>query len=286
MTKSFPLVFVFLWASAFISGKIIVADAAPFAALACRFVIVTGCFALLTLVRHEFKGLTPRSVGEAMATGVLFHGFYLGGVFYAYSQGLPAGVSALIVSMQPVLTAALAGPLLGERVGKQMWFGVFLGFAGTLMVLGLDVGGDLPWMGIIAALVSLVAVTGGTLWQKKLSGKLPLATNNTFQAFSAALFHGGAMVLMGNPFINFTANFVWAMAWQIVAVSFGAFTILMILIRSGTASKTAALFFLVPPVSAVLGWWMLDEVLTQMDVLGLVIASFGVYIGTRPAAGN
>jgi len=277
---------VFLWASAFITSKIIVQDATPFASLTFRFVIVASIFALITLARREFKYLTPRSVSEALATGVLFHGFYLGGVFYSVSVGLPAGISALIVSMQPVLTTALAGPLLGEVVLKRQWLGMLLGFVGTALVLGLDVGAELPWAGVSAALVALLAVTAGTLWQKKLSGKLPLSINNTFQALSAAAFHCGVMLLVEDYFIELTPSFIWAMSWQIVAVSFGAFTILMILIRTGSASKTAALFFLVPPVSVVLGWLMLDEVMTMTDVVGLMIASFGVFIATRTASAS
>ena len=286
MTRTFPLVFVFLWASAFIASKIIVQDATPFAALTFRFVIVAAIFALITLVRSEFKQLTPRSVGEALSTGVLFHGFYLGGVFYSIAAGLPAGISALIVSMQPILTTALAGPLLGEVVTRRQWLGILLGFVGTALVLGLDVGTALPWTGVIAAVVALVAVTAGTLWQKTLSGKLPLSTNNTFQAVGAALFHCGIMFLIEDYALELTPSFIWAMGWLIVGVSFGAFTILMILIRTGSASKTAALFFLVPPVSVVLGWLMLDEVMTLIDVVGLVIASFGVYVATRTTAAS
>ena len=132
---------------------------------------------------------------------------------------------------------------------------------------------------VIAAVVALVAVTAGTLWQKTLSGKLPLSTNNTFQAVGAALFHCGIMFLIEDYALELTPSFIWAMGWLIVGVSFGAFTILMILIRTGSASKTAA-------VSVVLGWLMLDEVMTLIDVVGLVIASFGVYVATRTTAAS
>ena len=277
MVRLFPLIFVFLWSSAFISSKIIVADATPFASLAFRFTIVAVGFYLYSVFRTETFSGSGSDILSAGATGV----------FFAVSEGLPAGIAALIVSLQPVLTGALAGPVLGETIMWRQWVGICLGFIGAALVLGLDIGGDLPIIGVVSSVVALAAVTIGTLWQKKLSGNLPLSVSNLYQAVGAALFHVFVMLMFEEPYISFTPSFILSMGWQIVLVSFGAFTILMYLISVGSASRTATMFFLVPPVSAVMAWLVVDEVLTIMDIAGLVIATTGVYIATRvPSKGQ
>ena len=281
MLKFFPLIFVFLWSSAFITGKVIVEDSSPIAALCFRFAIVTFGFFLYSLIAKQKIFHPIAETSKAMATGILFHGIYLGGCWFAFSKGMPAGIVALIVTLQPILTSLLAGPLLGERVTWRQWIGIVLGFGGTLLVLGIDVLEAFPMIALIASCVALLAITAGTLWQKKLSMEMPLSVNNIYQSFSASIFLLILSFSLESPFINFTTSFVLAMAWQIIAVSFGAFTILMFLIKKGSASKTSALFFLIPPVSAVMGWLFVEETLTTYDLIGLCIATLGVYIATR-----
>jgi drug/metabolite transporter (DMT)-like permease len=281
MLKFFPLIFVFLWSSAFITGKVIVEDSSPIAALCFRFAIVTFGFFLYSLIAKQKIFHPIAETSKAMATGILFHGIYLGGCWFSFSKGMPAGIVALIVTLQPILTSLLAGPLLGERVTWRQWIGIVLGFGGTLLVLGIDVLEAFPMIALIASCVALLAITAGTLWQKKLSMEMPLSVNNIYQSFSASIFLLILSFSLESPFINFTTSFVLAMAWQIIAVSFGAFTILMFLIKKGSASKTSALFFLIPPVSAVMGWLFVEETLTTYDLIGLCIATFGVYIATR-----
>ena len=281
MLKFFPLIFVFLWSSAFITGKVIVEDSSPIAALCFRFAIVTFGFFLYSLIAKQKIFHPIAETSKAMATGILFHGIYFGGCWFAFSKGMPAGIVALIVTLQPILTSLLAGPLLGERVTWRQWIGIVLGFGGTLLVLGIDVLEAFPMIALIASCVALLAITAGTLWQKKLSMEMPLSVNNIYQSFSASIFLLILSFSLESPFINFTTSFVLAMAWQIIAVSFGAFTILMFLIKKGSASKTSALFFLIPPVSAVMGWLFVEETLTTYDLIGLCIATFGVYIATR-----
>ena len=281
MLKFFPLIFVFLWSSAFITGKVIVEDSSPIAALCFRFAIVTFGFFLYSLIAKQKIFHPIAETSKAMATGILFHGIYLGGCWFSFSKGMPAGIVALIVTLQPILTSLLAGPLLGERVTWRQWIGIVLGFGGTLLVLGIDALEAFPMIALIASCVALLAITAGTLWQKKLSMDMPLSVNNIYQSFSASIFLLILSFSLESPFINFTTSFVLAMAWQIIAVSFGAFTILMFLIKKGSASKTSALFFLIPPVSAVMGWLFVEETLTTYDLIGLCIATFGVYIATR-----
>ena len=281
MLKFFPLIFVFLWSSAFITGKVIVEDSSPIAALCFRFAIVTFGFFFYSLIAKQKIFHPIAETSKAMATGILFHGIYLGGCWFSLSKGMPAGIVALIVTLQPILTSLLAGPLLGERVTWRQWIGIILGFGGTLLVLGIDALEAFPMIALTASCVALLAITAGTLWQKKLSMDMPLSVNNIYQSFSASIFLLILSFSLESPFINFTTSFVLAMAWQIIAVSFGAFTILMFLIKKGSASKTSALFFLIPPVSAVMGWLFVEETLTTYDLIGLCIATFGVYIATR-----
>ena len=281
MTRFFPIVFIILWSSAFITSKPITVDASPFAALCFRFTFVTIGFALFSIITNQKLFTDFNKILKAMISGILFHGLYLGGVFYSISKGFPVGITALIVCLQPILTAILAGPLLNEAVTWRQWIGIILGFLGTLIVLGFDGGKELPVVGIVASFIALAAVTAGTLWQKTLSEDLPLSVSNTYQAFSASCFHLIVALALGDWFINLTLGFVLSMGWQILAVSFGAFTILMYLIKNDSASKTATLFFLVPPVSVFMAWIFINENITIADFIGLLIATLGVYIATR-----
>ena len=281
MIKLLPLFFILLWSSAFISGKVIVEDASPFAALSFRFAIVTIGFFLYSLIKKE-KIIVPfKDLFESISTGVLFHGIYLGGCWYAFSIGMPAAIVALIVTLQPILTNILSGPLFNEKINWKQWLGITLGFLGSLLVLGIDFENELPLKGILISIVALAAITTGTLWQKKLSGKLSLSVSNGYQAFGGCVFNLILVYLFENPFINFTTSFILGMTHQILLVSFGAFTILMFLIKAGSVSKTTTLFFLVPPTSAIMAYIFINESLTTVDLIGLFIATFGVYIATR-----
>ena len=281
MLNFFPFLFVFFWSSAFISGQIIVQSASPFASLSFRFMIVAFGFIIFAKIFNE-KILVKKSlIYQSAVTGILFHGFYLGGVFFSYSVGLSATLSALIVGLQPVLTNILSGPILKEKVTFTQWMGILMGLIGTVFVIGLDVGKSIPVLGIIASIVALIGATTATIWQKKFTNKLSLSVNNFYQALAAAIFLLLASLIFEVSYINFTTSFILSMGWQIIMVSFGAFTILMYLIKIGSASKTSNLFFLVPPTTAVMAWFVLGEELYRNDLIGLIIASIGVFIATR-----
>tara|TARA_Y100001970_G_scaffold51947_1_gene65647 strand:+ start:932 stop:1780 length:849 start_codon:yes stop_codon:yes gene_type:complete len=281
MIKFFPLFFILLWSSAFISGKVIVEDASPFAALSFRFALVTIGFFLYSFFRKE-KIIAPfKYLFESFSTGVLFHGIYLGGCWYAFSIGMPAAIVALIVTLQPILTNILSGPLFNEKITWKQWLGITLGFLGSLLVLGIDFENELPLEGVLISIVALSAITIGTLWQKKLSGKLSLSVSNGYQALGGCIFNLILIYFFEDPFINFTTSFILGMTHQILLVSFGAFTILMFLIKAGSVSKTTTLFFLVPPTSAIMAYIFINESLTTIDLIGLFIATLGVYIATR-----
>jgi drug/metabolite transporter (DMT)-like permease len=281
MVRIFPLIFILLWSSAFITTKPIIDNSDPFAALAFRFFFVAVGFCLFSLYLKQSIIINQKNLIESLFSGVLFHGFYLGGVFYSISIGMPTSIAALIVTLQPVLTNALSGPILGEKVTFKQWIGVLLGFIGAALVLGLDIGSNIPLLGLLATIIALIAITTSTIWQKKLSNNLPLSVSNFYQAVGGCLFHVLIIMIFAEPYIDFSKTFIIAMGHQIFLVSFGAFTILMYLIKNNSASKTVSVFFLIPATSAFMAWLFLDESLTNLDLIGFLITSIGVYIATR-----
>ena len=281
MIKTFPFVFIILWSSAFITTKPLVDNSDPFSALAFRFSIVTLGFFLFSLYSKEKILISKRFFIESFFSGVLFHGLYLGGVFFSISKGMPTGIAALIVTLQPILTNALSGPILNEKVTRKQWVGVLLGFFGAALVLGYDIGSKIPLIGLVATVIALIAITSSTIWKKKLSNNLPLSVSNMYQALGGVTFHIIIIIFFAEPYINFTQTFIIAMGHQIFLVSFGAFTILMYLIKKNSASKTVSIFFLIPATSAFMAWLFLNEKLSHLDLLGFLITSIGVYIATR-----
>ena len=281
MVKVFPFIFILLWSSAFITTKPIIDNSDPFSALAFRFAIVALGFFVFSIYSKKKIIVERRNFFESFFSGVLFHGVYLGGVFFSISKGMPTGIAALIVTLQPILTNALSGPILNEKVSIKQWIGVLLGFSGAVMVLGFDIGTEIPTTGLVATVIALIAITTSTIWQKKLSNNLPLSVSNMNQALGGFIFHIIIIILFAEPYIDFSKTFLIAMSHQIFLVSFGAFTILMFLIKRNSASKTVSIFFLIPPTSAFMAWLFLNESLSNLDLLGFLIATIGVYIATR-----
>ncbi len=281
MVRIFPFLFILLWSSAFITTKPIVDNSDPFAALAFRFFFVAIGFYFFSIFQKQSIFVNKKNIFESIISGVFFHGFYLGGVFYSISIGMPTSIAALIVTLQPILTNILAVPLLGEKVTSKQWVGVLLGFFGATIVLGIDVGKEIPQLGLIATIIALLAITLSTIWQKKISNNLSLSVNNFYQALGGFLFHVLVIIFFAKPYIEFTKTFIIAISHQIFLVSFGAFTILMFLIKKDSASKTVSIFFLIPATSALMAWFFLGENFTFIDLTGFLIASIGVYIATR-----
>ena len=281
MIKIFPFIFIILWSSAFVTSKPIIDNSDPFSALAFRFFVVALGFFFFSIYTKQKILSNYKNFFQSIFSGILFHGVYLGGVFYSISIGVPTGIVALIVTLQPILTNALAGKFLGEKVSFKQWIGVILGFIGAALVLGFDIGESLPTLGVIASFIALLAITTSTLWQKKISNNLPLSVSNMYQAIGGCLFHVIIIFIFTDLYINFTPTFLIAMSHQIFLVSFGAFTILMFLIKNNSASKTVSIFFLIPPTTAIMAWLFLNEVLTNLDLIGFAVATLGVYIATR-----
>ena len=281
MIRVFPLVFVILWSSAFITTKPIIDNSDPFSALAFRFFFVALGFLIFAIYTKKKIFINRNNLLQSIFSGILFHGIYLGGVFYSISVGMPTGITALIVTLQPILTNAFAGKFLNENVSLKQWVGVVLGFLGATLVLGFDIGSSLPILGVVSSFIALLAITSSTLWKKKITNNIPLSVSNLYQAIGGCFFHLIIVIFFIKPYIIFNSTFLIAMSHQIFLVSFGAFTILMFLIKNNSASKTVSIFFLIPPTSAFIAWLFLNEKLNTVDVVGFIIVTVGVYISTR-----
>jgi drug/metabolite transporter (DMT)-like permease len=281
-----PLVFVGLWSSAFVTAKVGVQYATPFAMLMLRFGIVSVLFGLILLaVRHwrnATQGLPTRQVIALTAlVGLLLHGIYLGSVFFALSQGLPAGISALIVSLQPLLASGLAIILFDEKLRGVQVLGMLAGIFGVVLVLLPKIGGALPMVGLFSVTIGLAAVTGGTLLQKKIGAKINLLASNLIQSLAATAFFLVICATVEPPQIDWQPPFLLALAWLVLMVSMGAYLILMVMIRRDSMAAVSSLMFLVPPVTAIIAAIGFDEPLTMLGIIGFCVTSGGVYLVTR-----
>ena len=276
-----PSIFVVLWSSAFISSKIIVDNAPPFLSLSIRFGIVALFFFLFFIFFSKNKYISFKAFKDACISGLFLHGLYLGGVFFALSKGISATLIALIVSLQPILTSFLAKVYLDETLTKLQWIGIILGFSGTTIIIISDLIDGLTTIAFFSGIVGLVSSSFGIVWQKKIVSDLSLSGNNFLQALSASVFHLLLALCFEDFFINFSNDFILAMSWQIFAVSLGAFLILMWLLANNKANETSSLFFLVPPISALLAFFILEETFTSSDFLGLFLSCLGVFMVSK-----
>ncbi len=197
------------------------------------------------------------------------------------SKGISATLIALIVSLQPILTSFLAKIYLNETLTKYQYIGIFLGFSGTSIIVISDLIGDLSAIAFFAGMIGLISSSLAIIWQKKIGSNLSLSGNNFLQALSASVFHLFLGLFFEDFLINFSNDFLLAMSWQIFAVSLGAFLILMWLLENNKANQTSTLFFLVPPVSALLAYLMLQEKFIFLDFLGLFLSCLGVFIVSK-----
>lgn len=272
-----PGVFVFLWSTGFIGAKFGLPYAEPLTFLSLRFAIVIALLLALIAATRAPWPASWRAAGHMAVAGALVHATYLGGVFASIAQGVDAGVSALIVGIQPVLTAALAGPLLGEKVTARQWAGLALGFAGVGLVVSQKLGtGQGTPFGMALSVVALLGITAGTLYQKRFCAQMDLRTGSLVQFAASLAVLGPLALLLETNEVQWTAEFGFAMFWMTVVMSLGAITLLMLLIRRGEASRVASLFFLVPASTALIAWPMFGETLSPLALLGVALAAAGV----------
>jgi drug/metabolite transporter (DMT)-like permease len=286
LTRLTPLLFVLLWSTGFIGAKYGLPYAEPLSFLTARYVLVIGLMSLLALAMRAPWPASPREALHIGVTGLLVQALYLGGVFMSIHRGLPAGISALVVGMQPLLTAALAGALLGERVSARQWAGLALGFGGVALVVGSKasvdgVDGDALVHMLVPALAALLGITAGTLYQKRFCPRFDLRTGSVMQFLPSLVVTLLVASQTETMEIEWTGDFVFALGWLVMVLSIGAISLLNLLIRSGSAVNVASLFYLTPPTTALIAWAMFDETLSALAIAGMAIAVAGVWLARK-----
>lgn len=293
LRRSVPAIFVLLWSTGFIGAKLGTPYAEPIVFLTLRYAIAAGLLGVIALASGAPWPRRPREWLHIAVVGVLVHAVYLGGVFAAVDRGFPAGFAALIVSLQPLVVALAAGPLLGERIAPRQWLGFLLGLIGVVLVLAekLDPGAVLAFQGfdrwaVLVCVLSLVAIAAGTLYQKRFGQNMDLRSGTTIQYIAAFAVSLPVALAFESLAIDWTPRFIFAMTWLVLVLSIGAVSLLMLLIRLGEASKVSSLFYLVPPSTAVIAYFLFDERLGVQALVGMAIAALGVALAVRaPARG-
>ena len=279
-----PGLFVLLWSTGFIGAKLGLPYAEPLSFLLIRFACVIGLLGLLALVLRRPWPHRPTQWLHIAVAGALLHGGYLSGVFLAIHTGMAAGVVALIVGIQPLLTAFLSASMVGERVSGRQWMGLVLGFGGVTLVVWDKLGfGGLSGAGFAFSTLALVSITLGTLYQKRYCAELDLWSGSVIQFVAAALVLLPFALAFETMRVAWSGQFVFALGWLIFVLSLGAISLLHLLIRRGAATRVSALFYLVPPTTALLAFLIFGEKLGLAAVAGMAIAAVGVAIALRPS---
>ncbi|MEZ0169215.1 DMT family transporter [Microvirga sp. TS319] len=282
LTRLAPPLFVVIWATGFIVARIVAPHAEPLTFLLVRYVLALLVLGGIVLAVRAPWPRHSREWGQAMVAGVLLHGFYLGGVFWSVKHGLPAGISALVAGLQPLVTAALAGPLLGEKVSGRKWAGILTGLAGASLVVAPKIGdGGVPPLALGVCFFGMLSITLGTIWQKRTGHTLDLRVNALVQYVGAALVTLPLVLLLEEGRIEFTPSLIGAMAWAVFGLSVGAIGLLLYLIRQGAVVGVATLLYLVPPVAALMAFVLFGETLSLVQMIGMALAATGVAVASR-----
>jgi len=282
VTWVFPGLFVVLWSTGFIGAKLGLPYAEPFTFLSLRFLFVLAILLpICWLVRAPWPN--RRGIAHMAIAGVLMQGGYLGGVFASMHHGMPAGVSALITGLQPVFTAVLGGWLLHERSSPRQWLGLALGLVGVALVVGERIAvQSLTVPAILLSGLALVSITLGTVWQKRHGGAIDLRTGAAIQFAAAALVLAPFALLLETRQVVWSGEFIFALAWLVLVLSFGAIFLLLYLIRHGAATRVASLFYLVPPTTALIAWPLFAESYSVLAAAGMGLGMLAVWLVTKP----
>ena len=283
--RAAPALFVLLWSTGFIGTKYVLGGAEPLTYLAVRMAFAVALLAIIVAIwRPRWPDLT--GTAHSVVAGLLVHGFYLGGTAVAIFHSVPAGLSALIPGLQPLLTSTLANRWLGERVTPLQWTGLLLGLAGTLLVLhSRSMSGDVGW-GWFATGVALVSITLGTLYQKRFCTKIDWRSGNLIQFAAAGLLFAAGAFAFETRVIDWTTEFVLALAWLVVVLSIGSIGLLYWLIRHSAATSVASLFYLVPATTAFMAYVLFNERLDMLSIVGMTICAGAVLLVNRPEKTN
>lgn len=276
------VLFIFFWASGFVSAKFGFPYAEPFTFLALRFAITVALLAPIAVVWRARWPASPAELGHVVVAGLLVQTVYLIGVFYGIWLGISTGVIALIVGLQPLLTGALSGILLGERVTPRQWLGLALGFAGLALVVAenVDIGSGAA-LGAVFGVAGLLGITFGTLYQKRFCAGMDIRSAVTIQN----LVSGLVIVVLAATFetmqVRWTGEFVFALLWSAIGLSVIAIALYYVLVRRGAAAQVTSLIYLSPPTTALMGWMMFGETFAPLALAGMAVAVAGVALANR-----
>ena len=279
-----PFLFVLMWATGFIVARLVAPHADPWAFLAFRFGISGVILAVIAFVmRSDWP--SPGVAGHSLIAGALIHGGYLGPVYWAVAHGMPAGVSALIVGLQPFLTAIFAALVIGEAIGRRQWQGLAVGIAGIALVvsprLTLAALGGITPLTIIVTIIGAVSISFGTVYQKRHAALLDLATGGAWQYAGGTLVSFLGIVFFGAFRFDGSAAAWGGLAWSVIVLSLGAITLLMLLIRHGSMARVSSLIFLVPAAAAIMAYLLFDETLSAVQIAGMALCGAAVFLVTR-----
>jgi drug/metabolite transporter (DMT)-like permease len=282
-TRVVPLLFVLLWSTGFIGAKYALPYIEPFYLLFIRMLMTLAVFAVLCVI---FKAKWPsfQQGKQQMVTGLLVHACYLGGVFAAIKWQMPVSITAIIVGLQPLLTALLSWQWLGERLRAVQWLGLVLGLIGVVLILlnGQHTDNfELRFEAIAAALLALVSISIGTLYQKRFGQGVDLLSASVYQYFATAIAMGILAFVFEERIIEWNTQLVLALGWLVFGLSVSAILLLMLMIREGESAKVASYFYLVPPVTALEAWVLFGESLSLIQSCAILITVLGVYLVLR-----
>lgn len=281
--SAIPFLFVWLWSTGFVGARFGLPYAEPFFMLSLRFIAVVACFwAMIWILKQP--AIKREDILNQMGVGALLHGLYLGGVFFAISRGLPAGISAIIVGLQPILAAFFSWAILGAEITRRMVWGLLLGFCGLVAVIMGSVEithNPAGWVGLAACLVSLAGITAATILQKRWGQNVPLLAGSMWQYIGALIFLAALSLTFENQDITPVWQIWAAIAWLVIALSICAVLLLMYMIREGEVARVSSYFYLVPPVAVIQTWWLFDETLSSLSLIGCAVVVLAVAMVVR-----
>jgi drug/metabolite transporter (DMT)-like permease len=273
-----PILFVVLWSTGFVGAKYGLPYADPFIFLSVRVLIAALLlFAIAALLKSPIA-IGKSAISRSALIGFFLHACYLGGVFFAISRGLPAGVAAVVTSVQPVLVSVLAVRVLGETLKRKQIVGLLLGFGGVITVLAPSFKDDMPISGLAAIFVALLGSTTATLLQKKIGANVPLISGTAYQYLASGLVLGVAAIATGGTRIQWSQEFIVTFIWLLAALSVGAILLLLWLLNTGSAASVSSLLYLVPPATALEAFFLFGEKVNTQGLLGIGITALGVWL--------
>ena len=278
--RAAPAIFVLLWSTGFIGTKYVLHDAEPLTYLAIRMALVVVLMAIIAAIgRPQW----PDRIGvmHSIVAGLLVHGFYLGGTAVAISLSIPAGLSALMPGLQPILTSTIANRWLGERVTPLQWMGLLIGLGGVVLILHNRPMTGEAGLGWLASVVSLVSITLGTLYQRRYCNHIDWRAGNFVQYVAVTVFFAVGAFLFEDRVVHWTREFVLALGWLTVALSIGSIGLLYWLIRHAAATSVASLFYLVPAVTALMAYLLFGEKLDALAIAGMTMCAAAVFVVNR-----